>query len=65
LNDDQLSVIEPNFKQSSNNNSQSYSETDNEDGSYSSYGGPSCPKAYEEIIQGLEADIRKHIRMEH
>ena len=31
----------------------------------SSFGGPSCPKVYEEIIQGLEADIRKHIRMEH
>ena len=35
------------------------------DMSSSSYGGPSCPKVYEEIIQGLEADIRKHIRMEH
>jgi len=31
----------------------------------SSFGGPSCPRIYEEIIQGLEADIRKHIRMEH
>lgn len=35
------------------------SETD------SSFGGPACPRVYEEIIQGLEADIRKHIRMEH
>jgi hypothetical protein len=35
------------------------------DESESSYGGPSCPKIYEEIIQGLEADVRKHIRMEH
>lgn len=26
---------------------------------------PSCPRIYEEIIQGLEADIRKHIRIEH
>ena len=25
----------------------------------------SCPKIYEEIIQKLEADIRKHIRIEH
>jgi hypothetical protein len=25
----------------------------------------SCPKVYEEIIQKLEADIRKHIRIEH
>lgn len=33
--------------------------------STSSFGGPSCPKVYEEIIQELEADIRKHIRMEH
>ena len=33
--------------------------------SASSYGGPSCPKVYEEIIQDLEGDIRKHIRMEH
>lgn len=24
-----------------------------------------CPKVYEEMIQGLEADIRKHIRIEH
>ena len=24
-----------------------------------------CPKIYEEIIQKLEADIRKHIRIEH
>lgn len=31
----------------------------------SSLGGPSCPKVYEEIIQGLEADVRKHIRIEH
>lgn len=26
---------------------------------------PSCPRVYEEIIQQLEADIRKHIRIEH
>lgn len=26
---------------------------------------PACPKVYEEIIQKLEADIRKHIRIEH
>lgn len=26
---------------------------------------PSCPKIYEEIIQQLESDIRKHIRIEH
>lgn len=26
---------------------------------------PSCPRIYEEIIQQLEADIRKHIRIEH
>ena len=25
----------------------------------------SCPKIYEEIIQQLENDIRKHIRIEH
>ena len=25
----------------------------------------SCPQVYEEIIQQLEADIRKHIRIEH
>ena len=25
----------------------------------------SCPKIYEEIIQKLEGDIRKHIRIEH
>lgn len=25
----------------------------------------SCPKIYEELIQSLEADIRKHIRIEH
>mmetsp|Transcript_21574 Transcript_21574/g.33222 ORF Transcript_21574/g.33222 Transcript_21574/m.33222 type:complete len:171 (+) Transcript_21574:42-554(+) len=25
----------------------------------------SCPRVYEEIIQQLEADIRKHIRIEH
>ena len=31
----------------------------------SSLGGPSCPRVYEEIIQQLEADIRKHIRIEH
>ena len=24
-----------------------------------------CPPVYEEIIQGLEADVRKHIRIEH
>ena len=24
-----------------------------------------CPKVYEEMIQGLEGDIRKHIRIEH
>ena len=34
--------------------------------STSSMGGcPSCPRVYEEIIQGLEADVRKHIRIEH
>ena len=33
--------------------------------STSSAGAPSCPKVFEEIIQGLEADIRKHIRIEH
>ena len=33
--------------------------------SCSSAGAPSCPRIYEEIIQGLEADIRKHIRIEH
>lgn len=33
--------------------------------STSSFEGPSCPRVYEEIIQELEADIRKHIRMEH
>jgi tRNA U34 5-carboxymethylaminomethyl modifying enzyme MnmG/GidA len=27
--------------------------------------GNSCPKVFEEIIQKLEADIRKHIRIEH
>ena len=43
---------------------QSQSEEPGED-TESSYGGPSCPKVYEEIIQGLEADVRKHIRMEH
>ena len=26
---------------------------------------PSCPTIYEDIIQQLEADIRKHIRIEH
>ena len=26
---------------------------------------PSCPRIYEEMIQQLEADIRKHIRIEH
>ena len=26
---------------------------------------PSCPRIYEEIIQQLEADVRKHIRIEH
>ena len=26
---------------------------------------PSCPRVYEEIIQQLEADVRKHIRIEH
>lgn len=31
----------------------------------SSLGGPSCPRVYEEMIQQLEADIRKHIRIEH
>jgi hypothetical protein len=36
-----------------------------DDYSTSSYGGPSCPRVYEEIIQELEGDIRKHIRMEH
>ena len=25
----------------------------------------SCPPVYEEIIQQLEADVRKHIRIEH
>ena len=25
----------------------------------------SCPKIFEEIIQKLEADVRKHIRIEH
>ena len=24
-----------------------------------------CPRIYEEIIQGLEAEVRKHIRIEH
>lgn len=27
--------------------------------------GVECPKIYEEIIQKLEADVRKHIRIEH
>ena len=36
-----------------------------ENQSISSAGHPSCPRVYEEIIQGLEADIRKHIRIEH
>ena len=26
---------------------------------------PSCPRIYEDIIQQLEADVRKHIRIEH
>ena len=26
---------------------------------------PSCPRIYEELIQQLEADVRKHIRIEH
>lgn len=31
----------------------------------SSYVMEDCPPVYEEIIQGLEADVRKHIRIEH
>lgn len=36
-----------------------------EDSSASSYGGSACPRVYEEIIQELEGEVRKHIRMEH
>ena len=37
----------------------------NESFTDSSLGGPGCPRVYEEMIQQLEADIRKHIRIEH
>lgn len=38
----------------------------NQDEQASSYDdSPSCPRVYEEIIQQLEADVRKHIRIEH
>ena len=33
------------------------------DSHFTSIAGP--PEVYEEIMQGLEADIRKHIRIEH
>ena len=41
------------------------SNASNESFTDSSLGGPSCPRIYEEIIQQLEADVRKHIRIEH
>lgn len=50
-------VLEDDHNKSISQNSDGYTT--------SSFGGPACPKVYEEIIQGLEADIRKHIRMEH
>jgi len=41
------------------------SEASNDSFTDSSLGGPSCPRVYEEMIQQLEADVRKHIRIEH
>ena len=35
------------------------------DGMSASSMAESCPPVYEEIIQQLEADVRKHIRIEH
>ena len=56
------------YIQKSNINSQtsqnqSQSQMTSERSNFTSIEGP--PKVYEEIMQQLEADIRKHIRIEH
>ena len=55
----------PQSEQSSHRKPDTSNNSEHEVLTGSSYAGPSCPKVYEEIIQGLEAEVRKHIRVEH
>lgn len=55
-----------NFTQNgSNHSSYLHKSRANYSMDFSSDNRESCPRVYEEMIQSLEADIRKHIRIEH